>query len=373
MSHEEILALPALQLTQGNRKLYSFAVDGKLLPKFTSVSRIRVENGHEIAGYQRPEILAHIGEIRDYIESADPMLPTSIIVAFTPDVTFEPYTTQTNAASVSGIIKIPFKSYQSNNKATGWIVDGQQRVAAIAKANLDNFPVFVTGFIAESEDDQRAQFILVNSPKPLPRDLIYELLPGTEAKMPALLQRRRFSSTLLQRLNHDENSPLFGMIRTPTNPKGIIKDNSILRMLENSLSDGALFQFRTPGTPRGDIEKMLRVLKPFWQATTDVFSDSWGLPPRHSRLMHGAGIVSVGLIMDAISETFENGEIPSYLDFYNGLQKISPFCHWTSGYWEFADQPPKKWNELQNISKDISTLAMYLLNQYYQRNNLLLP
>ena len=57
-------------------------------------------------------------------------------------------------------------------------------------------------------------------PKPLPRDLIYELLPGTMSKLPALLQRKRFSATLLARLNHDEDSPLKGLVRTPTNPKG---------------------------------------------------------------------------------------------------------------------------------------------------------
>ena len=36
------------------------------------------------------------------------------------------------------------------------------------------------------------------------------------------------------------------MIRTPTMPEGKIKDNSILKMLENSLSDGALYGFRDP-------------------------------------------------------------------------------------------------------------------------------
>jgi hypothetical protein len=36
------LRLPALEVRQGpGRTLYSFAVDGKLLPQFTTVSRVR--------------------------------------------------------------------------------------------------------------------------------------------------------------------------------------------------------------------------------------------------------------------------------------------------------------------------------------------
>ena len=51
-----------------------------------------------------------------------------------------------------------------------------------------------------------------------------------------------------------------------------------------------------------DAEKMLKVLNAFWKAVSNVFRDDWALPPRLSRLMHGAGIFSVGLLMDAIGE-----------------------------------------------------------------------
>src|SRR5438067_8938280 len=37
---------------------------------------------------------------------------------------------------------------------------------------------------------------------------------------------------------------LKGKIRTPTTPDGVIQDNSILKMLENSLSDGVFEQDR---------------------------------------------------------------------------------------------------------------------------------
>ena len=173
----------------------------------------------------------------------------------------------------------------------------------------------------------------MNSPKPLPKDLIYELLPGTESKLPALLQRRRFSASLLHRLNHDDDSPLKGLVRTPTTPKGVIKDNSILRMVEHSLSDGALYKYRKPGTAEGDTEGMLRLLKVFWKATAAVFDDSWGLPPRRSRLMHGAGIIGMGLLMDAISEDRPKDDEPTFEAFRRELEPLRERCHWTEGFW----------------------------------------
>lgn len=72
----------------------------------------------------------------------------------------------------------------------GWIVDGQQRAAAIRAARVKSFPICVVAFIAESDAEQREQFILVNATKPLPKGLICELLPTTEAKLPGLLQHR---------------------------------------------------------------------------------------------------------------------------------------------------------------------------------------
>src|SRR5262249_2941020 len=59
------LRLPALEVHQGpGRTIYSFAVDGKQLPLFTTVSRVHRDEGAQIQGYQRPEVLSHITAIR---------------------------------------------------------------------------------------------------------------------------------------------------------------------------------------------------------------------------------------------------------------------------------------------------------------------
>src|SRR5690349_6742102 len=166
----------------------------------------------------------------------------------------------------AGTLVIPLDADAPDEDKPGWVVDGQQRCAAIREARVDAFPICVTAFITDSDAEQRSQFILVNSTKPLPKGLIHELLPSTVGALPVALQLRRFPATLLERLNYDEDSPLEQLIQTPTTPNGVIKDNSILRMLENSLSDGALYQFRHAGTERGDAASMLALLKDFWVA-----------------------------------------------------------------------------------------------------------
>lgn len=263
-----------------------------------------------------------------------------------------------------GTLVVPVDPALAEEERPGWVVDGQQRIAAIRDAGIGHFPVCVVAFITDDDQEQREQFILVNSTKPLPKGLIYELLPTTRARLPSLLQHRRFPACLLDRLNHDEGSPLFGLIRTPTVVDGLIKDNSILKILKNSLSDGVLYRFRNAGAGPGDTEAMLRVLHAFWRAVAEVFRDAWGLPPRRSRLMHGAGIVSIGFVMDAIADRYRQTGLPGVEQFRQDLKPLREVCRWTDGYWDFGPGDQRKWNEIQNTHRDIQLLANYLLVQY---------
>lgn len=363
----KVLQLPAIEVKQSSGKtLYSFAVDGKLISSFATISRIKREEDDELSGYQRPEVISHIAEIRRYIESDSPMIPNAVVIAFDSRVKFKP--AQKNGSEVgysrTGTITIPVDSEEISQEKPGFIVDGQQRIAAIREADIDAFPLCVTAFITNEVREQTEQFILVNSTKPLPKGLIYELLPNTETTLSTHLQRRRFPSRLLVRLNIAEYSPLKGLIQTPTNPSGKIKDNSILKMIDNSLSDGVLYRFRGIEDAPDDEESMIKILINFWSAVGKVFKEAWNLPPRESRLMHGAGVVGMGFLMDAISERHRKTKIPTEEQFINDLTPLKEVCSWTNGYWDFGPGRQVKWNEIQNTTRDIQTLANYLLIQY---------
>lgn len=362
------LRLPALRVRQGEgRTLYSFAVDGKVLCQFAAISRLRRDVEGSVLGYQRPEVLSHIGEIRRYLESGAPMIPNAIVVAFDERVQFVAHPGLNGSPYAQhGELRIPIDDLGSPVGLPGWIVDGQQRVAAIREARIESFPICVTAFITSDPQEQREQFILVNTTKPLPKGLIYELLPATVSRLPSLLQRRRFPARLMECLNNDPESPFHRRIRTPTTPDGIVKDNSVLRMLENSLTDGALHPHRNSTTGGGDEEVMLSIVNAFWSAVGGVFPQAWQESPRRSRLTHGAGIVAMGYVMDAIADRYRGQSVSSEM-FRGDIEPLAEICSWTGGYWDFGGGDIRKWNEVQNTSKDVFRLANLLLVEYKRR------
>ena len=113
-----------------------------------------------------------------------------------------------------------------------------------------------------------------------------------------------------------------------------------------------------------DIEEQLRVLKQFWSAVETVFPDAWGELPRKSRLMHGAGVVAMGFLMDTIADRHRRTKELSSRVFENDLKPMKDVCRWTEGYWEFGPDDRLKWNELQNVPRHIQMLSNYLLIQY---------
>src|SRR5690349_12933375 len=94
------LRLPALAIRQnGERTLYSFAVDGKKLPLFAAVSRVKRDGSHKLDGYQRAESIQHIRTIRRYLETADAVLPNALVVAFDSRVRFDPLDAATDGST----------------------------------------------------------------------------------------------------------------------------------------------------------------------------------------------------------------------------------------------------------------------------------
>jgi len=363
------ISVAALKLEQSSgRTIYAFGINGKEVPRFADISRARREDGDvSLLGYQRPEVRKHIAEIRDYIDSEGAMIPNAIVLAFGAGTRFHPYQKRVPVAfdgdGEPGLLEIPV-ALDGEDKI-GFVVDGQQRLAAIRQSERDNFPIFAVAFVAETDEEQREQFLLVNATKPLPRGLIHELLPGTTGHLPSRLQKRKLPAEIIGHLNHRPESPLEGVIRTATNPGGRIADNSMLKILEDSLSDGILWELAQ--VAEGDdvpIDDMCAVLMDFWGAVREVWADIWDLKPRQSRLLHGAGIVSLGYLMEDMHKRY-SGEGMARKDWFaEQLRLIAGGCHWTDGWWEFRDGTKRRWDEVQNINKDVMMLANHLTRLY---------
>ena len=343
----------ALRIVQpSGRAVFAFSAYADDLLAVAQVPRVRRNDRRTLEGYQRPEVASHIGEIRRYLESADAVLANAIVVAFDGRVQFESLVETTTGDFGRLVVPVPGEG----ESLPGFVVDGQQRLAAVASCAHERFPLFITALIAADEAEQRKQFVLVNRTKPLPQGLIFELLPEISGGLPTALARQQLAATLTTLLNLDPESSLFGLINTPTTPSGIIKDNSLRRLVTNSLTDGALLGI---GYDEPDLalrnHAMVDAVSTFWSGVKAVFPEAASLPPTKSRLTHGVGIAALGFVMDHLYLRRGPNEWTS--DYVlTRLQTLKQFCAWTSGDWPL-ESGTRRWNDLQNIDRDIRLLT----------------
>lgn len=349
----------ALQITQpSGRQVYAFATTADALLGIVDIPRICRNDTGDLIGYQRPEVVGHISEIRQYLNGDDAILPNTLVVAFDNRVSFTPHKEANGSLSHYGSLNVPDVS--DGQSKPGFVVDGQQRLAAIASCRHEAFPVFVTALVVTNVEEQRKQFVLVNRTKPLPQGLIFELLPEIDGVLPEVLSRQRLAAAITTRLNLDKDSVLYQSIKSPTCPGGSIKDNSVRRMVMNSLSDGVLFDLMLD-EPDEDrfIDSAIPAISTFWSAVAETFPSAWNLPPERSRLTHGVGVAAMGYVMDHIYLRLPSREYWSFSAVSRSLGALKQYCAWTEGSWDFGRNGIRRWNELQNIDRDIRMLTNY--------------
>lgn len=366
------IVVRALHTTQGDGlDVYAFFITGRDIIKIADISRIGRDESDSLKGFQRPNIRNHVKGIVDYLNQGNVLFPNSITLAISPAVRFvasrgtKP--TGDEGIAQSGTLTIPI--YEEGQRAA-WIVDGQQRSLALAQASNRELAVPVVGFVSDSLEIQRQQFILVNKAKPLPTRLINELLPETGSiVLPRDLSIRKVPSEICSLLNRDPASPFFKLIKRPsdrTDPSAVITDTAVITMIRNSMTNplGALSPYKSVGQEGADVESMYRLLVNFWSAVRVVFPEAWGKDPRLSRLMHSAGIEAMGVLMDKIYARFLGGE-NEYRTILGELEKVSPACHWTKGTWPTMGVA---WNEIQSTPRDIKKLQDALVRAYTEGN-----
>ena len=362
------IVLRALHTTQGEGlDVFAFFIKGSDIVKIADLSRLGRDDDESLKGFQRPEIRSHVKGIADYLSKGNVLFPNAIILAMSPQVRFVASrgTKSTGDAglSQSGTLTIPI---YSEGQRVAWIVDGQQRSLALAQVRKYEIVVPVVGFVSDNLNMQREQFILVNKAKPLPNRLINELLPETTGiTLPRDLAARKVPSEICNLLNRDPSSPFFKLIKRPSD-KGhstaVITDSAIVTMVRNSINNplGALAPYKSSGREGADVETMYRLLTNFWSAAKAVFPQAWGKDPKQSRLMHSAGIIAMGVLMDRIYARLSGNE-DDLKAVQQELSRVVSSCKWTSGTWESLGLG---WNEIQNTPRDIKKLQDALVRAY---------
>ena len=371
-----LLRRRALRIEQcKGHPLYLLCLTGEEVLNVADISRVSRDEAGKLLGYQRAEVKRHVQGIVEYLNSDKVLFPNSLILALSSRVRFiasrGPHVR--DGLVVAGTLEIPLP--RQGGRKPGWIVDGQQRALAISKSRKKGLLVPVNAFIADDVEMQRDQFLRINNTKPLPRGLISELLPEVSSPLPANLEARKIPAAVCDLLNTDASSPFHQLIRRSSSTadgraKAVISDTSVIKFVQESISSpsGCLFPYRNMASGETDFEGIWRVLVAYWTAVKQTFPDAWGKPPSKSRLMHGAGLRSMGRLMDRVMSSIDPSSPHALSEVKHELRVISPACRWTSGTWE--EMGELHWNELQNVPRHIRILSSFLIRTYVQKRGL---
>ncbi len=362
----------ALRIEQdAKHPLILFSLTGEDLIKIAEISRISRDDAGKLIGYQRPEVKKHIQDIIEYLDSGDVIFPNAIILALSSRSKFTSSRGPEvdDGCAVAGTLEIPVPSSEGQKPA--WIVDGQQRTLALCKSRKSKLPIPVCAFIADDLPIQKDQFFRINTTRPLPRGLITELLPEVSSNLPARLASKQIPSAIVEWLATTQESPFFGIIRRASmkpedTAKACIADASLIKSIEESICSptGCLYPYRNVTTNETDFQGIFQLLVTYWTAVRNIFPNAWGKSPEKSRLMHGAGIRSMGRLMDKIMPNIRSRGKKGVQEVEKELALIASNCHWTQGNWESING--MAWNEVQNVPKHIHLLSWVIINLYLQ-------
>jgi DGQHR domain-containing protein len=341
----KVFRYPALRARQApGNDVFVFAADPQDVLSFARIDRVSRDSGGELKGFQRHQISSHIKEIRSYLSNDDALLPNAVIVAFVDGIHLK--------KSARGALHV---SIDARKGPPGFVVDGQQRLTALSGLEKPGFQVLVSGLVCQDYDQLRQQFVLVNSTRPLPRTLIYELLPTIDG-LPERFTARKFAARIVEHLNYSGSSAIRGQIRQHTSPGGVISDTAMQKLIMNSASNGAIREFMRYEDRE---DKSFRLVDEYFAAVQETFRPEWvGMSPRHSRLRHGAGIVAMGFVMDQLHASLG---ATTRAEFREGLEGLKPATAWTSGTWKI-DGGDVPWNGIQNTPTHIDLLTRFLVS-----------
>lgn len=351
---------------EGNQALYAFSLPASDVLRVAGVSRVSRDDAGQLIGYQRREVRQHVKDIVEYLDGDSVLFPNPIIMALSSRVSFRyrrgPRPDPLDP--VAGVVSIPLS--EGDELPVAWIVDGQQRAIALRETRRADFLVPITGFITDSLELQRDQFIRVNNTKPLPRSLVTELLPEIDIPLSPRLAMSKGPSAICDQLNKTPGSPFFGLIRRPSDPggaKAVVVDTSVVTMIRESMksSGGCLFPHRDVVSGDVDYVAIWQILDVYWSAVAETFPDAWGRPSEESRLTGGVGIRAMGRLMDHVMASIDVTRPDARDRVVSELRHIVPVCRWTEGTWEMLRLP---WNELQNTPKHIVALSSLLIRTY---------
>lgn len=337
------------------------------------VSRVEGVTLEDLVPYRLTKVRSAVDALSSIAKSAITPFPYPITLALSSRVKFRQSRGPAvgDGTSLSGTLEIPFG--EPSNGRVGLVVDGHFPLLAAILADVNNLPLAVFAFVCDDERELRKHFLALVTQQRLTADQVDQMIPEVLGSFSPKLSAKDLPVALCDWLNESENSPFYGLVKgsgkTVPKQRAIVPASTLTRMIDESLStpSGCLFSYRNIATGETDMEGICRVLMLFWTAVKNVFPDDWAKLPSKSRLMHVAGIRSMGRLMDRITPSINIDDDDSLAEIEADLQKIAPMCRWSSGTWDGLDL---KWNEIQSVPRHIHLLSNLLVRAYAQSQKL---
>ncbi len=248
--------IQAIKFVQNGVEMYMFTLDAKMIYSKFAVSR-RVDDKEK--GYQRSFSSTRINQIKRYVDKENGILPNSILVNIDPDKCN--YNVQTSTLNIK------------DEENIGFIIDGQHRVWGASHAEI-NILLPVVATVALTTVQQAQLFVKINkTQRGVPVSLYLDLLDITEGVIEDFdseeIPAQRRAVEIAKRLNEDEESPLFELIRTTGEPGEGIALSEFVSLIKEYVDPkkGKLLNY--------GFEQQYRIFKIYLKAVKAVFLEQW--------------------------------------------------------------------------------------------------
>ncbi|AAZ25004.1 DGQHR domain-containing protein [Colwellia psychrerythraea] len=380
-----ILKIQVIKKVVNNVTVFSGWVEGKKVRDIAKIVHITRE-GKYIHGYQRSELPKHIESIKDYVESPKSTILANLVIGFNKSVTFTPLEGQTEF----GHLEVPYFPESPSQELPGSIVDGQQRSGGVKNSCHESYPLPVSIFISEDENDYIQQFLILNLGKPLTSVQLNALALNDDIYKPPALAIKAFPLSISEELGFGDNKngtpPLKGLIKSNGNPLGKIAESSITEFVSNverMILKSINVRVHQDLTKESK-QLFAQIINNFWIAVTIVFESEWKNTSKSMKdtyIIHGTSIFGFSFLCRHMIRVFLEDKslntvnIPTIEFFTQELKLISNKCHFSKTSWNLglirSDEEggddikfSRRWHDFQNTTSEKQLFAGNLLKIY---------
>lgn len=274
------IKIPVFPIVQNKILMLVFTVPAKIIYERFDVSR-RVTD--KTLGYQRSFSKTRIQQIKNYINNETGVIPNSILVNLDQG--------KYNYLQDKKILIL------KDEESLGLIIDGQHRVKGTYEANPE-FELMVCATLDLSIQQQAKLFVTINkTQKGVPASLYLDLLPLLEGYIEDFDQEgisaERRATEIATRLNEDEESPLYQLIRRTGEGRFGISLNEFVNQIKDYVEP------KTGNLADFGFEQQYKIFEIYFRAIKAVFLEQWEDP--QSYLLKTVGF---GGLMKSFYEIF---------------------------------------------------------------------